>query len=93
MPLFVCELVFTLHILVKNLFWRVTLEKWAASQDDVEDHSYTKHVRLTVVALLSQKLWSHIAGRSTAQIELLGGVFDHGGEAKISDLKIPVVFF
>ena len=53
LPLFVCELVFTLHILVKNLFWRVTFEKRAASQDDVEDHSYTKHVRLTVVALLS----------------------------------------
>ena len=91
LPLTVTELVLTLHVLIQNLVWAVAFEKRPARQNDVKDDSNAEYVRLAVVALLLEELGGDVARTAAAQVELLGVVFDHGGQAEVGNFQIPVV--
>ena len=91
LPLPVTELILTLHILVQDFIRAVALEKRTASQNDIKDDSNTKDVSLTVVTLFLEELRGDVARAAAPQIQLFRLVFDHGGQAEVRNLQVPVV--
>ena len=87
----ITELILTLHILIQNLIWAITFEKWAARQNDVKDDSNAKDICLAIVALLLKELWSHVAGATTPQVQLFTVVLNDCGQPEVRDFQVPVV--
>lgn len=91
LPLPVTELILTLHVLVQDFIRAVALEKRTASQNDIKYDANAKDVSLAVVALFLEELGGDVARAAAPQIQLFRLVFDHGGEAEVRDLQVPVV--